>query len=96
MFFRQSDTLCQVELVPCDRGVLKSICFVVECYEQYDAGKYKQTKISAKNVILMSVKTVVNNIPVVNQEDYRLYDVFAIKVGFSGLCFVFRAFLLTS
>ena len=57
MFFRQSDILRRMELVPCDRSVLKSICFVVETeqtsvvcdYEQYGAGKYK---ISVKNAIL--------------------------------------------
>ena len=48
-----------------------------------------------ENVILMSAKTVSSDIiPIVNQKANRLYDIFAMKVAFSGLYFVFRVFLL--
>ena len=50
---------------------------------------------SVKNVILMSEKTVLSDIiSAVNWKGNRLYDIFAIKVAFSGLYFVFRVFLL--
>ena len=42
-------------------------------------------------------KTVSSNImPVVNQKENKLYHIFAMKVGFSGLYFVFIVFLLIS
>ena len=45
----------------------------------------------------MSAKTVSSDIiPIVNQKGNGLYDIFAMKVAFSGLYFVFRAFLLIS
>ena len=50
-----------------------------------------------KNVMLMSAKTVSSDIvSVVNRKRNILYDIFAIKVGFYGLYFVFRVFLLIS
>ena len=52
---------------------------------------------SVKNVILMSEKTVLSDIiSAVNWKGNRLYDIFAIKVPFSGLYFVCRVFLLIS
>ena len=52
---------------------------------------------SVENAILMSAKTVSSNIiPVVNQKGNRLHDIFAMKVAFSSLYFVFRVFLLIS
>ena len=48
---------------------------------------------SVKNVILLFAKTISSDIiPVVNRK--RLYDIFAMKVVFSGLYFVFKVFLL--
>ena len=48
---------------------------------------------SVKNVILLFAKTISSDIiPVVNRK--RLYDIFAMKVAFSGLYFVFKVFLL--
>ena len=42
----------------------------------------------------MSTKTVLNDIiPVVKQKGNILYDIFAMKVVFSSLCFAFRVFL---
>ena len=59
--------------------------------------KTQKHQISVKNVMLMSVKTVSSNIiPTVNQKGNRLYDIFAMKVAFSDLYFVFRVSLLKS
>ena len=45
----------------------------------------------------MSAKTVsIDIIPVVKRKENRLYDIFAMKVAFSDLYFVFRIFLLIS
>ena len=45
--------------------------------------------------MLMPPKTVLSNvIPVVNQKGNRLYDLFAMKVAFSSLYFVFRVNIL--
>ena len=51
--------------------------------------KRQNYQTSLKNVIIMCTKTVSGNIiPVVNQKGNRLYDIFAMKVAFSGLyCF---------
>ena len=58
--------------------------------------KRQNYQTSVKNVILMSTKTVSSNIiPVVNRKR-KLYDIFPMKVAFSGLYFVLRVFLLIS
>ena len=50
-----------------------------------------------ENETLLSAKTVSSDImPVVNRIGNRLYDIFAMKVAFSGLYFVFRGSLLIS
>ena len=55
--------------------------------------KRQKHQTSVKNVMFMSAKTVSSNIiHVVNQKEN--YDIFAIKVAFSSLYFVFRVFLL--
>ena len=43
----------------------------------------------------MSAKTVSSDIiPLIKQKGNRLYDIFAMKVAFSGLYFAFGLFLL--
>ena len=45
--------------------------------------------------MFMSAKPVASNIiPVVSQKEKRLNEIFAMKVAFSGLYFLFRVFLL--
>ena len=52
---------------------------------------------SGKNVILMSAKTVSSDIiAVVNQKGNTVYDIFVMKITFSGLYFVLRVFSLIS
>ena len=44
----------------------------------------------------MSAKTVSSNIiPIVNQKENRLYDIFTMNVAFSSFYFVLKGFLLT-
>ena len=58
--------------------------------------KRQKHQTSLENVMLMSSKAVSSDIiPIVNQRGNRLYDIFAMKVAFSGFDFVFRDFLLT-
>ena len=57
--------------------------------------KSQKHQTSVKTVMLMSAKTVLSNdISLFNQKGNRLYDIFAMKVAFSSLYFVFRVFLL--
>ena len=57
--------------------------------------KRKKHQTSVKNVMLMSPKTILSNIiPIVNRKGNKLYDILAMKVVFSSLYFVFRAFIL--
>ena len=50
---------------------------------------------SVKNVILMSAKILSSDIILAaNRKRNRWHDIFAMKVVFSGLYFVFRAYLL--
>ena len=45
--------------------------------------------------MFMFAKTVSSDIiPVVNRKGNSLYNILAMKVAFSSLCFVFRVFLL--
>ena len=58
--------------------------------------KRQKHQTSLENVMLMSAKAVSSDIiPIVNQRENRLYDIFAMKVAFSSFHFVFRTFLLT-
>ena len=57
--------------------------------------KRQKDQTSVKNVMFMSAKTVSSDIiPLVNRKGNRLYDIFAMKIAFSSLYFVFRVFLL--
>ena len=58
--------------------------------------KRQKHQTSLENVMLMSAKAISSDIiPIVNQRENRLYDIFAMKVAFSSFHFVFRTFLLT-
>ena len=58
--------------------------------------KRQKHQSSLENVMLMSAKAISSDIiPIVNQRENRLYDIFTMKVAFSSFYFVFRAFLLT-
>ena len=56
--------------------------------------KRQKHQTSEKNVILISAKTISSNIisSIVSQKRNRLYDMFAMKVAFSDLYFVFLEF----
>ena len=57
--------------------------------------KRKKHQTSVKNVMFMSLKTILSNIiPIVNRKGNKLYDILAMKVAFSSLYFVFRTFML--
>ena len=57
--------------------------------------KRKKHQTSVKNVMFMSLKTILSNIiPIVNRKGNKLYDILAMKVAFSSLYFVFRTFIL--
>ena len=57
--------------------------------------KRKKHRTSVKNVMFMSLKTILSNIiPIVNRKGNKLYDILAMKVAFSSLYFVFRTFIL--
>ena len=59
--------------------------------------KTQNYQTSLKNVILMSAETVSSDvILVLNQKRSRVYDIFAMKVAFSGFYFIFRVFVLIS
>ena len=59
--------------------------------------KRQNYQTSVKNVIIMSAETVSSDvIPVVNQKGSKVYNIFAMKVAFSGFYFIFRVFLLIS
>ena len=59
--------------------------------------KRQNYQTSVKNLILMSAETVsIEVIPVVNQKRSRLYDIFAMKVAFSGFYFIFFYFFSIS
>ena len=52
--------------------------------------KIQKHQNSVKNVMLMFAKTVSSDImPVVNQKGNRLFDIFAMKVAFSGYILFF-------
>ena len=52
--------------------------------------KIQKHQNSVKNVMLMFAKTVPSDImPVVNQKGNRLFDIFAMKVAFSGYILFF-------
>ena len=45
--------------------------------------KRQNHQISAKHMFIMSAKTVLSDImPIINQKENRLYDIYAIKVAF--------------
>ena len=112
MFTRQPGRWYQMKWNPCDRSVRMRIRFVAKTRldllneqalhvlmkRMVQANIKRQNyNFSVKNVVLMPAKTILSNIiPVVNQKRNRLYDIFAMKVLFSGLCFVFSVFLLIS
>ena len=57
--------------------------------------KRKKHQTSVKNVMFMSLKTILSNIiPIVNRKGNKLYDILAMKVAFSSLYFIFRTFIL--
>ena len=57
--------------------------------------KRKKHQTSVKNVMFMSLKTISSNIiPIVNRKGNKLYDILPMKVAFSSLYFLFRAFML--
>ena len=56
--------------------------------------KRQKQQTSVKNVVFMSAKTAWRDIIPVNRKGNILYDIFAMKVAFSRLYFVFRVFLL--
>ena len=57
--------------------------------------KRKKHQTSVKNVMFMSLKTILSNIiPIVNRKGNKLYDILAMKVAFSSLYFVFKTFIL--
>ena len=57
--------------------------------------KRQNYQTSVKTLILMSAETVsIDVIPVVNQKRSRLYDIFEMKVAFSGFYFIFFIFFL--
>ena len=99
MFSRQSDKWYQVKTIRSDRSVLMRICFVTNTGLDYKQTLYVLLKrmvlasmkrqnyeTSVKNVIVMSRKTVSSDIiPLVNQKGNTLYDIFEMKVAFSGL-----------
>ena len=56
--------------------------------------KRQKQQTSVKNVVFMSAKNAWRDIIPVNRKGNILYDIFAMKVAFSRLYFVFRVFLL--
>ena len=81
------------------QGWTNSSTSIVYAYEKNGVGKCKKTKLSnfCEKCNTYAWKNVSSDIiPVVKRKENRLYDIFAMKVAFSDLYFVFRIFLLIS
>ena len=76
-------------------GWANSWTSIVCAYEKNGAGQYKKTKLPnfCENCNTYLCRNCLRDaIPKTNQKGGRLYDIFAMKVAFSGVYFLFRVF----